>query len=163
MDIVQKKDLILKLLKIAIQKDELSAYMRLRPDYTVESCDPNSNERCGLDYYSWEALYVYANQNPKENIGEIITDALNCNASYKGERVILSVISFLEYYCEYLKKNKTSPFSIDVQFILDTLAHSILDNKDMYTSKKECFNEPFWNYIEKHNEYLKKEFGYRLI
>lgn len=159
----RKKKLILDLLKIAIQKEELSDYMLLMPNYSIESTDPNSDNHTALDYYSWEALYTFAKQNPQIPIGTSITNALNINSTYKGEQAIMATLSFIEYYCKKLKSCKKTPFTIDVQLVLDKLRNTILEDKEMYMQKKECFNKPFWHYIKQHSDYLEAEYGLTLI
>ncbi len=159
----RNENLIFRLLEIAVKKDELSEYMLLSPGYSISSRDSNVDEQKALDYYSWEALYKFAKKYPKVPIGDLISKALIHNASYKGEDAIMATLSFIEYNYRYVKKRIIKPFDFDAQPVLDELRVTILDNKEIYTQKKSCFNEPFWNYIEEHSDTLKKEFGLKLI
>lgn len=159
----RKKKLILDLLKIALQKEELSDYMLLMPNYSIETTDPNSDNQGALDSYSWEALYIFAEHNPNLPIGTSITNALSRNATYKGERAIMATFSFLKYYCYRMKNCEATPFVVDVQLVLNKLRNTILGNKEMYMQKKECIDEPFWYYIKRHSDYFEKEFGLTLI
>lgn len=159
----RNRTLIFKLLDIAVKNNELDDFMLMMPNYSISSTDPNRDSRDPLDHYSWEALYRFADKNPHIPLADHITKALMNNSSYKGEGAIMATISFLEYHCRLVKSSKDVPFVIEVQPVLDELRNTILSNKEMYTMEKDCFNEPFWNYIEAHSEYLKKEFDLTLI
>ena len=156
-------ELIVKLLKIAMNCNELHKYMLLLPIYSISSRDPNGIERNALDYYSWEAIYRFARENPDFSLSEHIMDALLYNTHYKGERAIMATLSFIKYYCKKQETDEARLLELNVQLVLDEFRDTILNNKDMYMIGKQEFNEPFWNYILNDSKYLSEQFNLKLI